>query len=73
MAVRWVLDQLQSEFGITCSWSGDALTLIDSLAIPLVSRKANYLSQSLTADVFINPRNDLEIVHVYQKGKQHIL
>lgn len=65
VAVRWVLDQLQSELGITCSWSGDALTLINSLAIPLVSRKANYLSQSLTADVLINPKNGLGKLSMY--------
>ena len=59
VAVRWVLDQIMADTGITFAWSGDALTMIDNLAIPLVKKKANYLTQSLTAEASLQPTTSL--------------
>lgn len=59
VSVRWLLDQISAETDVNCNWSGDALSFVDSLAIPLIKRKANYTSESLIANVAINPKNDL--------------
>lgn len=59
VSVRWLLDQISAETDVNCNWSGDALSLVDSLALPLIKRKANYTTQSLTANVGINPSTDI--------------
>lgn len=58
-SAKFVLDKIAAKTGVTCEWSGDAETLIGSLAIPCIEKKANAQVQSLTAYATINPKTDL--------------
>ena len=44
VAVRYVLELIKTQTGIDFNWSGESLAYINSLIIPLVNKKANYLT-----------------------------
>ena len=67
----WVLRKIAASTGVTCSWSGDALTLVNSLAIPLINKKANYTSAANNTFVFLQPTSqlgDLDLVITAQSS-----
>lgn len=71
-SAKFVLDKIASKTGVACMWSGDAETLIDSLAIPCIEKKANASVQSLSAYAAINPTTDLGDLTVEVRGANDI-
>ena len=59
VSAKFVLDKIASKLGVTCQWSGDEETFINSLAIPLIKKKANSSSAALSANAVINPATDM--------------
>lgn len=72
VSVSWLLQKIQSQYGVTVDF-GDGQTLIDTLAIPLTTKKANaltlandfsigmsaMLNQLGTADIYLNAESDV--------------
>lgn len=56
--VKWILARILDDTGIEFKWSGDAKALVESLAIPCISKDANgltFTNDKLTATVVEQP------------------
>ena len=56
--VSWLLERIKQEYGIEFDFLGDAREFIDTLAIPLVSKKSNALTFQQKYHVGLGPREE---------------
>jgi hypothetical protein len=44
VSVKWILERILADMGVEFRWTGDAKTMVESLAIPCVTKEANELT-----------------------------